>query len=75
MATDQSTFELLERLAARVEALQSSLRPPEFYSIKQAAEVLGVSADHIRRAVVGGVLAKPKSSARWPGRPYRIARN
>src|SRR5271168_992168 len=73
MQTEQSTFELLERLAARVEALQSSLRPPEFYSIKQAAEVLGVSADHIRRAVVGGVLAA--SNVGTMSRPtYRIAR-
>src|SRR5262249_20082502 len=45
----------------------------EFYSIKEAAQVVGVSDDHIRRAVVGGVL--PCSNVGSMDRPtYRISR-
>jgi excisionase family DNA binding protein len=46
---------------------------PQFYTIKQAAGVVGVSADHIRRAVSGGMLAA--SNVGTMARPtYRIAR-
>ena len=62
-----------ERLERIEQLLQSSIQPPEFYSIKQAAKVVGVSTDHIRRAVVGGVLAA--SNVGTMARPtYRIAR-
>ena len=74
MTLEQATFDLLESLTAKVDALQVSLQVPEFYSIKQAAKVVGVSADHIRRAVVGGVLAA--SNVGTMARPtYRIARS
>jgi excisionase family DNA binding protein len=64
----------IEERLERIEALlQVSLQPPEFYSIKQAARVVSVSADHIRRAVVGGALAA--SNVGTMARPtYRIAR-
>jgi excisionase family DNA binding protein len=62
--------ERLERIEAM---LRGALQPPEFYSIKGAAGVVGVSSDHIRRAVVGGIL--PASNIGTPSRPtYRIAR-
>jgi len=62
--------ERLERIEAM---LRRAVQPPEFYSIKQAAGVVGVSPDHIRRAVVGGSLAA--SNVGTPSRPtYRIAR-
>jgi len=71
--SDEQAVALLELLAARVEALRTALHPPEFYSIKEAATVVGVSPDHIRRAVTGGVLAA--SNLGTMARPtYRIAR-
>jgi excisionase family DNA binding protein len=75
MTVQETTLVLLQSLATKVDAIQSSLQPlqAEFYSIKQAAVVVGVSADHIRRAVVGGTLAC--SNVGTMGRPtYRIAR-
>jgi excisionase family DNA binding protein len=73
MTIVQATLDLLESVAAKVDALQLTMQAPEFYSIKQAAKVVGVSADHIRRAVVGGVLAA--SNVGTMSRPtYRIAR-
>lgn len=60
-------------LLARLDAIEERLAQPEFYSIKQAAAVVGVSPDHIRRAVVAGSLAC--SNVGTLGRPtYRIAR-
>jgi excisionase family DNA binding protein len=63
----------IEERLDRIEGLlRASLPAPEFYSIKQAARVVGVSADHIRRAVVSGVLAA--SNVGTMGKPtYRVA--
>jgi excisionase family DNA binding protein len=72
---DDDAIRSLEALAARLEALADALQcpAPEFYSIKQAAQVVSVSADHIRRAVTGGWL--PASNVGTPARPtYRISR-
>jgi excisionase family DNA binding protein len=45
----------------------------EWFNIDQAAALTGLSADHIRRAVVGGVL--PCSNVGTPDRAlYRISR-
>lgn len=60
-------------LADRLEAFMSR-RPvqQEYLSIKEAAQMCGLSPDHIRRAVVGGVL--PCSNVGSADRPtYRIA--
>lgn len=60
MTSEQVTIQLLESLSAKLDAIAASLQAqpsPEFYSIKQASRMVGVSCDHIRRAVVGGVLA------------------
>jgi excisionase family DNA binding protein len=64
----------IEEKLERIEALlQHALPAAEFYSIRQAARVIGVSPDHIRRAVTGGMLAV--SNVGTMGRPmYRIAR-
>ena len=73
MTNEETTLVLLEQLQAKVDALQVSLQPPEYYSIKQAAKVIDVSPDHIRRAVLGGIL--PASNIGTTARPtYRIAR-
>jgi excisionase family DNA binding protein len=70
---EQQTVDLLKMLLAKVDALQAVSQLPEFYSIKRAAKVVDVSGDHIRRAVVGGVLAA--SNVGTMARPtYRIAR-
>ena len=46
----------------------------EWFSIKEAAKLTGLSEDHIRRAVVGGVL--PCSNVGTPSRAlYRISRD
>jgi excisionase family DNA binding protein len=60
MISEQMTLQLLETLSAKLDAIAAKLQAqpsPEYYSIKQAARVVGVSCDHIRRAVVGGMLA------------------
>lgn len=63
----------LESVAAKLDALRAALQPPEFYSVKDAAKVVGVSADHVRRAVVRGALVA--SNVGTESRPtYRIAR-
>ena len=65
--TVEERLERIERL------LQATQQAPEFYSIRQAAAVVGVSPDHIRRAVVSGTL--PCANVGTAGRPtYRIAR-
>ena len=63
----------LDRIEALLKTRTDAPQAPEFYSIRQAAEVVGVSADHLRRAVVSGVLAA--SNLGTMARPtYRISR-
>jgi excisionase family DNA binding protein len=68
-----TVVERLERIEALLNARANALLAPEFYSIRQAAKVVGVSADHLRRAVTNGVL--PASNVGTMSRPtYRISR-
>lgn len=64
----------VEEQLDRIEALlRAGVPAPEFYSIGEAAVVVGLSPDHVRRAVVGGTLAC--SNVGTAARPtYRIAR-
>lgn len=76
MNGDDRAVAVMEVLLARLDQVLAQPpvpSAPEFYSIKGAAAVVGVSVDHIRRAVVAGSLAC--SNVGTMGRPtYRIAR-
>lgn len=71
--------ELILTLIAKVDEIQARIAAPapatiprEWLSIKQVAEVTSLSADHIRRHVVGGTL--PCTNVGTPDRPlYRIS--
>jgi excisionase family DNA binding protein len=67
--------ELLQTIAEKVDRIQKTLEtgPQEWFSIKKAAGLMGVSEKHVRRAVVGGTL--PCSNVGSPDRAiYRISR-
>lgn len=68
--------DLVERfgdLERKVSTRLSDQPRQEWFSVKQAAALTGLSQDHIRRAVVGGTL--PVSNVGTPDRPlYRISR-
>src|SRR5262249_28302876 len=66
---------LEEQLSRLISALEVRLTMPrrEWFSIKEAAELTGLSSDHMRRAVVGGTL--PARNQGSSSRPlYRISR-
>jgi excisionase family DNA binding protein len=63
---------LLRPLVERLEKVSEQPRQ-EWFSIEQAGKLTGLSSDHIRRAVTGGVL--PASNMGTPDRPlYRLSR-
>lgn len=68
-----------EALLAAIKSLQAEVGrlggqvAPEYLSIQQAAAFTSLSQDHIRRAILGGVL--PASNVGTPNRPlYRVSR-
>ena len=68
---------ILQTIAEKVDRIEKSLAAPagtqEWFSIKKAAALMGVSEKHVRRAVVGGTL--PCSNVGSPSRAiYRISR-
>jgi excisionase family DNA binding protein len=73
MTTEEAAIGLLESLSAKVDALRIALQAPEFYSNKEAAKVVNVSADHVRRAVIGRVLAASNVGT-MARATYRVAR-
>ena len=52
------SWDPMKEILHRLDKLQQSLDQPkqEWFSIKQAAVLTGLSADHVRRAVTGGTL-------------------
>jgi len=67
--------EVIQRLTRVLEKLERRAEMPvqEWFSIKEAAVLTGLSQDHIRRAVTGGTL--PCSNVGTPDRSiYRISR-
>lgn len=68
---------LVQKVAVDVSSILKRLEHPgpvqEWFSIKDAAKIVGLSNDHVRRAVTGADLAC--SNVGTPDRPlYRISR-
>ncbi len=72
---------LLDTVLARLGRIEDLLKPPrdrtpapqEWFSISDAAALVGLSTKHLRRALTGGTL--PASNVGTPDRPlYRISR-
>jgi excisionase family DNA binding protein len=74
---DHALLTRLDALDAGMRWIEETLKcrrvEQEWFSIKEAAVLTGLSAKHLRRAVLGGTL--PASNVGTPDRPvYRISR-